>query len=91
MFFLTHLSTFPVGGNRSAQRKLECLEKSTTFGRALTDSSHEFVMRIKPTEWKLANIVPVHKNGDTNYDVENYLPPPHNSERFGTLRSYKYS
>ena len=30
LYYLTHLSTFPVGGNRSTRRK------PTTFGRALT-------------------------------------------------------
>ncbi len=34
VFILTHPSTFPVGGNRSA------LRKPTTFGKALTDSFH---------------------------------------------------
>jgi hypothetical protein len=37
------LSTFPVWGNRSTRRK------PTTFGRALTDSSHESVARVEST------------------------------------------
>jgi hypothetical protein len=36
MFILTRPVNFPVEGNRSARRK------PTTFGRALTDSSHDY-------------------------------------------------
>jgi hypothetical protein len=36
--------TFPVGGNR---------RKPTTFGKALTDSSHDSVVSIEPTNSEL--------------------------------------